>query len=248
MKVTRCYRQAAIAAVCCALALASVLWPGLAAAHKKKAADAVVRWAEGAPGCTFSRTADGRYHYGMWAGDAGITMAVDSQELEKVHRRHELFFSVALTVQYRGTAAIDLNPADISLEFVKHFKTVQTAVDPDGFAQKVQNDADALDHEIGREMEKHPEEKQVKQSAMQTFQKETAELLEFLSADTMKPSRLDSGNRVANGWVLFSADSKWIGGWKKQEEFILFVPIGGKVFEFPFKLPPKEGELLLRQR
>ena len=48
--------------------------------------------------------------------------------------------------------------------------------------------------------------------------------------------------------MLFSTDSKWIGGWKKQEEFILRVPFLGKMFEFPFKLPPKPGEVMLRKR
>ena len=83
---------------------------------------------------------------------------------------------------------------------------------------------------------------------MQTFQKDSAELLEFLSRNTLKPSRLDSANREAAGWVLFSTDSKWISHWKKQEDFVLRVPVAGKIFEFPFKLPPKQGELLLRQR
>ena len=35
---------------------------------------------------------------------------------------------------------------------------------------------------------------------------------------------------------------------KKQEEFILRVPLAGKMFEFPFRLPPSEGELILRRR
>jgi hypothetical protein len=48
--------------------------------------------------------------------------------------------------------------------------------------------------------------------------------------------------------VLFSTDSKWISGWKKQEELILRVPLEGKIFEFPFKLPPKPGEVMLRRR
>jgi hypothetical protein len=48
--------------------------------------------------------------------------------------------------------------------------------------------------------------------------------------------------------VLFSTSSKWIGGWKKQEELILRVPFEGKTFEFPFKLPPKPGEVRLRRR
>jgi hypothetical protein len=232
-------------------AVASIsLWPGFvpAALGKKKSDLRVVRWDEGSPGCTFSRTADGRYIYGLWSDDIGMDLAVDSQELEKVRRRHELFFSILLSVHYRGAATLDVRPGDISLEFVKHFKLVQTSLDPEDFSQKVQNDADEFDHQTAREVQKHPEQKEAKQAYMQTFQKDSAELLEFLSRNTLKPSRLDSANREAAGWVLFSTDSKWISHWKKQEDFVLRVPVAGKIFEFPFKLPPKQGELLLRQR
>jgi len=64
----------------------------------------------------------------------------------------------------------------------------------------------------------------------------------------LRPTRLGPGNPEASGWVLFSTNSKWISGWKKQEEFILRVPLDGTMFEFPFKLPPKPGEVMLRRR
>ena len=91
-------------------------------------------------------------------------MTVDSQELEKVHRRHEPFFAVLLDVRYRGPGALDLDVDNISLEFVKHFQVVQTSLDPDDFSQKVQNDADELDHQTAREVEKHPEQKEDERS------------------------------------------------------------------------------------
>jgi hypothetical protein len=59
---------------------------------------------------------------------------------------------------------------------------------------------------------------------------------------------MDTANTSASGWVFFNTQNKWIGGWKAQEEFVLRVPLQGKIFEFPFKLPPKAGELLLRKR
>ena len=64
----------------------------------------------------------------------------------------------------------------------------------------------------------------------------------------MRPTRLGPGNPEASGWVLFSTESKWINGFKKQEEFILRVPLAGEMFEFPFKLPAKPGEVMLRRR
>ena len=207
-----------------------------------------VRWDEGQPGCTFSRGDDGRFRYGLWSDEVGITLAVDSQELEKVHRRHQPFFAVLLDLRYRGQDALEVSVENISLEFVKHFKVVQTSLDPDSFSEKVQNDADELDHQTAREVEKHPEQKAAKEAYMKAFLKDSAELQEFVGKSSLRPTRLGPGNPEAAGWVLFSTDSKWINGWKKQEEFILRVPLDGKLFEFPFKLPPKPGEVMLRKR
>jgi hypothetical protein len=221
---------------------------GLAVAGKEEPKPPTVRWSEARPGCTFSRTNDGKYRYGLWSGDMGIMLAVDSQELEKVRRRHEPFFGVLLDVRYRGKDGVDVSSEKVSLEFVKHFQVIQPALDPDTFSAKVQNDADELDHQTAREIEKHPERKESKEAYMRAFQKDVAELVEFVSKNSFLPAHLDPGNREASGWILFSTDSKWINGWKRQEEFILRVPLDGKIFEFPFKLPPKEGELLLRKR
>ncbi|HKI00256.1 MAG TPA: hypothetical protein VJ999_14230 [Candidatus Sulfotelmatobacter sp.] len=233
-----------------ALAAAALLLPapGLAAPRKDKSKIPAVRWDESHPGCTFSRSDDGKYRYGLWSGDVGITLAVDSQELEKVHRRHEPFFSVLLAVRYRGQGSLDLATENISLEFVKHFQIVQPALDPDSFAQKVQDDADEVDHQAARDVQKHPEKKAETETYVRAFQKDAAELLEFVGKNSLRPARMGPANGDASGWVLFSTDSKWISGWKRQEEFILRVPLDGKMFEFPFKLPPKPGEVLLRKR
>ena len=230
------------------LALLSCSCLSDATPEKEKPNFPSVRWDETQPGCTFSRSEGGKYRYGLWAGDVGITLAVDSQELEKVHRRHESFFSVWLSVRNRGNQALEVSPDPISLEFVTHFKVIQTSLDPDGFAARIQEDADELDHQTAREIEKHPEQKESKEAYVRAFQKDSAELLEFVSKNSLRAAHLDPGNPEVSGWVLFSTKNKWIGGWKKREEFILRVPLDGKIFEFPFKLPPKEGELILRHR
>jgi hypothetical protein len=125
---------------------------------------------------------------------------------------------------------------------------IQTALDPDDFVDKVQNDADQRDHETAREVERHPEKKEEKDAYVRALLKDSAELQEFVGKNSLRPTLLGPGNPEKSGWVLFSTQSKWISGWKKQEEFILRVPLGGKVFEFPFKLPPKPGEVMLRKR
>jgi hypothetical protein len=231
-----------------ALVALSLSQATLAVPSKTKTKIPAVRWDEQHPGCTFSTSDDGRYHYGLWYEDVGITLTVDTQELEKVHRRHEPFFAAHLKVRYRGAGSPDLGVDDISLEFVKHFRVVQTALDAKDFAAKVQSDADTLDHQTAHEVEKHPETKEEKEAYVKAFLKDSTELQEFVGKNSLRATRLGPGNPEADGWILFSTESKWISKWKKQEEFILRVPLDGKVFEFPFKLPPKPGEVMLRKR
>jgi hypothetical protein len=233
-----------------AAATASLLVPnsGQSTSGKEKPKVPTVRWDEERPGCTFSRGDDGRYHYGLWNGDLGINLAVDSQELEKVHRRHEPFFSVLLNVRYKGHGALGVGPGNISIEFVKHFGVVQTALDPNGFAQRVQDDADELNYQTAGEVKKHPEQKEKKEAYLRAFLKDSTELQEFVGKNSLRPTQLSPSNPEVTGWVLFSTSSKWISGWKKPEELILRVPLDGKIFEFPFKLPVKTGEVILRKR
>jgi hypothetical protein len=231
-----------------ALALAFALLLPASVSAKEKTMLPAVRWQEGNPGCTFARGDDGKYRYGMWSDDVGIVMAVDSQELEKVHRRHQLFFALLLTVRYRGQGALDVSTDYISLQFMKHFQVKQPALDPDDFSDKVQNDADTLNDETARQVEKHPEQKEQKEALVRAFLKDSTELQEFVGKNSLRATRLGAGNNETSGWVLFSTESKWIGKWKKQEEFVLRVPVAGKVFEFPFRLPLKPGETILRKR
>jgi hypothetical protein len=184
----------------------------------------------------------------MWHDDVGLVMAVDSQELEKVHHRRELFFAVFLEVRYRGTTPLELTTDKISLQFIKHFQFEQTSLDPDDFSEKVQRDADTLNDESAHQAEKHPEQREEKEAHVRAILRDSAELQEFIGKNSLRPTQLGPANNATSGWVLFSTDNKWIGRWKKQEEFILRVPIAGKMFEFPFKLPPKPGETILRKR
>jgi hypothetical protein len=218
------------------------------AVSKEKKQLPTLRWSEGQPGCTFSRGDDGKYRYSLWTTDYGVILAVDSQELEKVHRRVEPFFSVELTVRYRGQSTLDVAPGASTLEFVRHFNVVQPSVGPDSFAQKTQDDADERDHQAQREIGKHPERKEEREKFLQTYQKEVDEFLDFLTKRTMREVTLDPANPEVEGWVLFSVNSKWIGGWKKPEEFILRLPLAGRVLEFPFSLPATQGDLILRKR
>jgi hypothetical protein len=207
-----------------------------------------VRWSEAQPGCTFSSGDDGKYRYGLWSGDVGVILAVDAREVQIIRHRIEPIFGVVLTVRYRGGEELDASPNDITLQFVKHFNVVQTSLDPDSYVQKIQADADALDDETRRAIAKHPQEKQSRETRLQDYQRSVTELIEFLNKNSLRPAHLDRANPEATGWVFFNTENKWLGKWKEQEEFILRLPLDGRIFKFPFKLPPKDGELLLRKR
>ena len=215
---------------------------------EKKPTLPTIRWAEGNKGCTFERGEDGKYRYGLWTDDLGVTLAVDSQELQKTRRRLEPMVGILLTVRYRGTASLYLKTNTISLEFVKHEQVVHAALDPEALAAHLQAGADALEDDAQREKRKHPDKFEEKEKLLQAYQKQVAEMLEFLSTRSLRPVTLDSETRDANGWLFFSTRSKWIGDWKAQEDFVLRIPMEKSVLEFPFSLPPNGGELLLRKR
>jgi hypothetical protein len=208
----------------------------------------IIRWNEQLAGCTFSRGDDGKYRYGVWSGDVGIILAVDAREVQIIRHRIEPIFGVLLTIRYRGADTLETGPDGITLQFVKHFKVQQPALDADSYSQKIQADADAFDDETRREVNKHPEQKSAREARLQEYQKAVNELIEFLARGSFRPAHLDRATPEASGWIFFNTKSKWLGGWKSQEEFILRVPLDGKIFEFPFKLPPEPGELLLQKR
>jgi hypothetical protein len=118
--------------------------PASTFAHKKDSGSQVLRWSESQPGCTFSRDNDGKYRYALWSENFGVILAVDSQELQLTRKRGERFFSVHLTLRNRGSNPLVVDPGKATLEFMKHSKVVQPALDPEEFAQKAQSDVDEI--------------------------------------------------------------------------------------------------------
>jgi hypothetical protein len=225
-----------------------LLAPSLPAKSKGKDAKATLIWSEGKTGCTFERGEDGKYRWGMWDSDLGIVIAVDSQELQKSRRRHEPAFAMEITFRYRGRDALDVRNDNLTLEYVDHAHETKSTLDPDELSTKLQADADELNDEIARELRKHPEKSSERNAQLQLYAKEVTEMQEFLAVHSLRPATLDAANPELRGWVFFSTKSKWIGDWKKRENFILRVPFPGRVYEFPFSLPPIEGDLILRKR
>lgn len=207
-----------------------------------------VRWSEGSPGCTFQRSDDGKYSWGLWNGDVGITLSVDSQELQLSRHRNEPMFGVLLTFRYRGSATLPVRNDDLTIEYVDHQHDIKSSLDPDDLSTRLQRKIDDFNDNVAHELKKHPEKKAELEAQLQTYEKEITDLQEFLATRSLRPTTLDATTPQASGWIFFTTRSRWIGDWKKTEDFIVRIPSSGKVFEFPFRLPPIAGDLILRKR
>jgi hypothetical protein len=206
-----------------------------------------LRWKAGAAGCEFERGDDGRYRWRMSDGVLDITLLMDSQELSKSQHRLYKPLGVYLSASYTGNGEL-LFPADVRMEFAAHHSVIEESMDPSAFSTRMQNDIDTEIFDTEREIKKHPEKAEEKTNRAREFQKQVAEFIEFLSTQSLEPATLNPGNPEVHGWVFFGTKNKWLGSWKTREDFILRVWMKDKVWEFPFSLPPTEGDLILRKR
>jgi hypothetical protein len=228
--------------LCCAM-----LSPAPSYASKKKQLPAV-RWTAGAAGCTFESTEDGHYRWTMMGQDLTISLVMDSQELAQSRHRFYGLFGVFISVTYNGQGKFEF-PADLRLDFVRHHDVLEGYEDPSALSNKLQNDVDTKIFETERQIKKNPNIAEEKTARLRVYQKEAAEFIEFLTTKTLDPNTviLSPGNPEAHGWVLFPTTNKWIGPWKEREDFILSLWMKDKVWQFPFSLPPAEGDLILRK-
>ena len=219
----------------------------LSSAMKHPPSLPIVRWEDGKAGCTFAAADDGKYRYSLSTSDLAVTLTVDSQELQKVHRRPMAMLGVNLSLKYLGQNYLDIG-TKITLEAESHSHVILASLNPEDLATRLQNDMDGLNAEVERQVKKHPDTKEQQQTLLQQHLKDTSEMIEFLSKNSLPSSRLDPGTSALSGWVFFDAKNKWIGNWKPQESFTFRLQLEDRILEFPFLLPPKNTGLILRQR
>jgi hypothetical protein len=228
-----------------ALILSLIATTSLGGAEKKSLP--AVRWRAGAAGCEFQRGDDGRYRWRMVGDDLDLTLLVDSQELAKSRRRFYHVLGVYLNVTYTGKDTFEF-PADLRLDFLRHHEIRESRLDRTALSKRLQNDVDTLVFETERKIKKNPETAEEKTASLREYEKEAAEFIEFLSTQSLQPATLTPGNPEVHGWVFFATSNKWIGPWKSREDFVLGVWTKDRVWEFPFSLPPSEGDFFLRKR
>jgi len=208
-----------------------------------------LRWTEGTPGCTLRIAEDGHTYYSVSTVDFQLTLAVDNQELEKIRHRSIPMIGVLLSFNYKGTTPLDILPSQSTLEFSKHFQVVQRALDPDTILKQLQQNIDDLTDEVTRhQIKKHPEQKASKEAELQQRLKDYTEMMDFISTHALQEGTLNSANSSASGWVFFNTKNRWIGPWRRPEQFVLRIPVSNALVEFPFELPPKQGKVQLRTR
>jgi hypothetical protein len=214
-----------------------------------QSAPPTLRWTEGAPNCTVRAGDDGHTYYEISASDFDITLSVDRQELEKSPHRAMPMLGVLLTIHDKGSKQLEVQQNRFTLEFVKHFQVVQSSFDPDGMLQHLQANITDLTDEVERhQVAKHPDQKERKEAELQARLKDYTEMMDFVSTHALRPGMLDPSNSSVSGWVFFSTRNKWIGPWRRPEQFILRLPVENVIVEFPFELPPKQGKIELRRR
>ena len=207
-----------------------------------------LRWTEGAANCTVRAEDDGHIYYGLSSDDFDVTLSIDRQELEKIPFRIVPLLGVQLTFHLKGTKDLEILQNKFTLEFVKHFHIVETSLDPDEMLKDIRSNMDDLTDEVEHhQVRKHPEQKEQKEAELQARLKEYKEMADFISTRSFRTLALTPSKSSASGWVFFNIKNRWIGPWRKPEQFILRLPLENLSVEFPFQLPPK-GKLTLRHR
>ncbi len=208
-----------------------------------------LRWAEGAPGCSIHRSEDGRTYYSLSTTSFELTLAVDNQELEKIRHRTIPMLGVLVSIRHKGTVPFGVQPSLSTLEFSKHFQVVQRSLDPDGMLRQLQQEMDELTDEITHhQLRRHPELKNAKEAELQQRLKDSTEMMDFISTNSLRASALDASKPSVSGWIFFSTQNRWIGGWRRPEQLVFRMPIQNALVEIPFELPPKGGKIELRPR
>src|SRR5271165_238897 len=204
----------------------AVLLLSAASLADSKAPAPALRWAADAANCTFREGDDGRTYYGITSGDFEVTLVVDRQELEKIPHRAHPMLGVFLTFQYKGHDPFEVRQNQAALEFTKHYQVVQSSLDPDDLLKGLQQNVDDLTDEVERhQVKKHPEQKEKLEADLQVRLKDYTEMMDFISTRALRPMTLDGSNSSASGWVFFSIKNKWIGPWRRPEQFVLRLPI-----------------------
>jgi len=204
---------------------------------KTKAPVTTLRWQSGTPGCEF-REAGQSNLYTFVTDEMVVALTVDSRELTQSQKRAGRVVGVLLSVEDKTSSPLLVKQSDASLEFVGHSQWRFGSWDADNLANHIQNQTDDLMHQTDKDLEKRPGKVEKNEDRLREQQKLVSEMVDFLSTQGLRDTTLDAAHPKISGWVFFPSRGKWVGSWKKREEFVFRIPVGGWMVEFPFILPP----------
>jgi hypothetical protein len=236
---TRPYRDVPVKNSTVVFMLVATLLAPAGLAKKNDSTVPTLRWEPGAVGCSLEPApSDNLDRYTIAQDGVVVTLAVDPRELTQSQRRAGHVVSVFLSVRNTSRAPLAVQQSKASLEFVQHSRWRFSSWDPDNLANHIQNQTDDLMHQTDKDLEKRPEKVEKNEDRLREHQKLVSEMLDFLSTKGLKDAVLDSATPEVSGWIFFPSRGKWVGDWKKTEEFVFRIPVGTWLVEFPFQLPP----------
>jgi hypothetical protein len=217
------------------IALAAPGW-----AKKKPEPDNALRWQPSCPVCSVDHSgSENLDRYTISGHDLVVSLGVDPRELVQSQKRAGRVVGVLLTVETKGAAPMLVKQSDASLEFVVHSQWRFSSWDPDNLVDHIQHQTDDLMHQTDKDLEKKPEKVEKNEDRLREQQRLVSETVDFLGTQSLRDTTLDAGHPKVSGWVFFPSRGKWVGDWKKREQFIFRIPVGPWVVEFPFVLPPE---------
>ncbi len=215
---------------------------------KKQEQVPTLRWQSGSAGCSMAQSrSDSLDRYTIANNDLVITLAVDPRELTQSQKRAGRVVGVLISVENRTTSPMLVKQSDANLEFVSHSRWQFSSWDADNLADHIQHQTDDLMHQTEQDLDKRPEKVEKNEERLREQQKLVSEMVQFLSTQGLRDVTLDAAHPKVSGWVFFPSRGKWVGDWKKREEFVFRIPISGWLVEFPFVLPP-DGRPQLKER
>jgi len=205
--------------------LAGILLVAVATSMAQTEAPSVLRWAEGAPNATFDVKNDAKIE-GLKTDDVHIFVSLADVKNTEYNR-------VWVQISNHGKAPIEFNPQSAVL--LKGDKSVRAEV-ADKAANSIQKFGEAKSQELSSAhctmmtaTGCQPTNAQMQLSKQVLA--ESGQQAQWVRDKGLKQKTLAPGDE-AQGAIVFKKD-------KKSTDYILRVPVGGEVFEFPLSAQNK---------
>jgi hypothetical protein len=210
-------------------------------------ASTVFRWSRGAPGYTLHHGDDGKDRYTSAAGQLEVTLAVDRNELQKVRRRILPVFAVWLSIRYKGVKTLAITPGDITLALPTR-RNAFRPLDPDRLSRSLRRAVADRQQKGSIEVAQGRSPGEQDRTLRETYERDALQMQAFLSAYSLRSVTLSASKDLVSGWIFFRLPHELSRSHQARADFLLSLPIGNVLLEFPFTLPGKTDPELRSRR